>query len=285
MFPSFLISLREVIEATAIIATLLGVISQLKWKNAVHIVWYATGAAAFLSMILIGMGTLLGFNLQNIYSGKVEQLTEGVLMIISAFFITWAVFFLHSFFSKQKKTLLYNIQKTTDRKELKRLFFLVFTAVFREGFEIALFLTSIYLSTNPKDILVGFLGGIFGGLILSYFLFKTTERLPMLYALRISSIFLILFAAGLIARSIHEFVEAGMIPELYKLTLFLIPEKGTVIGDIMLSLFGLSKKMDILQLLAYILYFFGTSWFVFSPTPLRLFSRKETDENKDSSRR
>lgn len=263
MFPSFIITFREVIEATVIVATILGVISKLKWDQAVHTVWRATGFAIVSSIFLIISASIFGFKIQQFYTGKTEEIIEGILMIVSAIFITWAVFFLHTFFSRQKGHLMQQVKKTVQTKELKGLFILVFTAVFREGFEIALFLSSIYLSTKPTDVFLGFLGGSIGGLIVSFFFFRTTERLPIQYAFRISSILLILFAGGLIARGIHEFAEAHIIPEVFMMTFAFIPDKTSFMGGIIKALFGITQKMDIIPLVSYFTYIIGMGWFTF----------------------
>lgn len=262
MFPSFIITFREVIEATVIVATILGVISKLKWKEAIHTVWRATGVAVASSMLLIAAASIFGFKIQQFYTGRTEEIIEGILMIISAVFITWAVFFLHTFFSRHKGHLMQQVKKTVEAKEMKGLFVLVFTAVFREGFEIALFLSSIYLSAKPTDVFFGFLGGMVGGLIVSFFFFRTTERLPIQYAFRISGALLILFAGGLIARGIHEFAEARIIPEYFMMTFAFIPDKASFMGGLIKALFGITQKMDIIPLVSYFAYIIVMGWYI-----------------------
>ena len=262
MLPSFLISLREVIEASLIVATILGILVKLNHKKSIKTVWSATGIAAIASLILLGFGSLLGLKVQEIYSGKTEKIIEGILMVTSAVFITWAVFFLHKYFARYKTHLLQKIKATVEREEQKGLFILVFTAVFREGFEIVLFLSTIYFSSNPQSIFIGFLGGAVGALLVSLGLFTATLRLPVFYAFRTTSILLILFAAGLLARGVHEFAEVGMLPEIGKMTFAFIPPKTTFIGDILKAVFGITQKMDLMQISIYSLYIISMSWVV-----------------------
>lgn len=263
MLPSFLITFREVIEAALIVATILGILVKLGHLKSIKTVWLATAAAAFLSILLLGLGSLFGIKVQQLYSGKTEEFIEGILMITSAVFITWAVFFLHKYFAQYKTHLLAKIKSTVERQEQKGLFALVFTAVFREGFEIVLFLSTIYFSSNPQSIFTGFLGGAFAGLLVSFGLFTATLRLPVFYAFRVTSILLILFAAGLLARGVHEFVEVGILPEVGKMTLAFIPPKTTFIGEMIKAVFGLTQKMDLIQLSLYSTYVAFMSWWVF----------------------
>ncbi len=263
MLPSFLITFREVIEASLIVATILGILVKLGKTNGIKTVWLASGFAAFLSILLLGIGSLLGLKVQELYIGKVEELIEGILMITSAVFITWAVFFLHKYFSQYKVHLLKKIKETVEKEEQRGLFILVFTAVFREGFEIVLFLSTIYFSSNPQSIFTGFIGGAMGGLIVSLALFTATLRLPVFYAFRMTSILLILFAAGLLMRGVHEFAEVGILPEIGKMTFAFIPPKSTFAADLLKAVFGITQKMDLIQLSLYSLYVGFMSWWVF----------------------
>lgn len=263
MLPAFLITFREVIEATLIVATILGILYKLNHTKSIKTVWYATGAAVLVSSLFLLLGSLLGVKMQELYSGRVEELIEGVLMVVSAVFITWAVFFLHSYFGKYKVQLLQKVKSTLEAQEQKGIFILVFTAVFREGFEIVLFLSTIYFSSDPGHIFTGFSTGIFAGLIVSYLFFNATLKMPIYYAFRVTSALLILFAAGLLARGIHEFAEAGLIPEIGNVMLHIIPAKGTFVGDMIKAVFGITQSMDYTQIVLYLLYTTVMTWFVF----------------------
>ena len=263
MLPAFLITFREVIEATLIVATILGILYKLNHKNSIRTVWSATIAAAVVSSALLGLGSLLGIKIQELYTGRVEELIEGIFMVTSAVFITWAVFFLHSYFGKYKVQLLQKVKKTLEAQEQKGIFMLVFTAVFREGFEIVLFLSTIYFSSDPAHILSGFISGILAGLTISFLFFNATLKMPIFYAFRVTSGLLIVFAAGLLARGIHEFAEAGLIPEMGAVMLRIIPAKGTFLGDMIKAVFGITQSMDYMQIGLYIIYTAVMTWFVF----------------------
>lgn len=271
MLPSFLITLREVIEATLIVATILGILVKLNQTKSIKTVWLATISAIIVSVGLLGIGSLAGLKVQELYSGKTEEIVEGVLMVVSAGFITWAVFFLHKYFAQYKSHLLQKITSTVEQKKgsQRALFTLVFTAVFREGFEIVLFLSTIYFASNPTQIFTGFAGGIAAGLVVSYLFFTTTLRLPVYYAFRTTSVLLILFAAGLLAHGVHEFHEAGFYPEIFEMTHPLLPHKDTVAGSIIQSMFGVTKQMDSLQLIAYTSYIFIMHKIIFGKKTLQ----------------
>lgn len=262
MLPSFLITFREVIEASLIVATILGILVKLGQKKEIKTVWTATFAAAFVSIALLGLGSLVGLKVNELWEAH-EPLIEGSLMVISAIFITWAVFFLHKYFAQYKTHLLQKIKSTVEQEKQRGLFMLVFTAVFREGIEIVLFLSTIYFSSNPQQIFGGFAFGLIGAVLVSFGFFTATLRMPVFYAFRLTSILLILFAAGLLARGIGEFGEVGILPEIGKMTIAFIPPKATFAGDMIKAVFGITQKMDMIQLTLYTGYVICMSWYMF----------------------
>ena len=273
MLPSFLITFREVIEAALIVATILGILTKLGQKKEIKTVWLATGAAAILSILLLAAGSMAGVKVQKIYSGRTEELIEAILMSASALFITWAVFFLHNYFGRYKTRLLAKLTKTVELREQRGLFILAFTVVFREGFEIVLFLSTIYFSSDPAHILGGFGLGAIAALAVCFGLFAATIRLPVFYAFRATSILLILFAAGLLARGAHELVEAGVIAATPNIYLPFLPEKSTFVGGTIQAMFGVTEKMEMLSLALYASYAALMTWWVF-------FRKASTGESK-----
>ena len=154
MLAALLISLREVIEATLIVATVVGILTKLKQTTLIKTVGMATIAAVIMSLTLLGLGSFLGIKVQEFYTGEIEEVIEGSLMIISAAFVTWAVFFLHDTFGRDKLKLIKKINDTVSQGEKNAIFVLVFTAVLREGFEIVLFLSLLieYAYVERKQV-------------------------------------------------------------------------------------------------------------------------------------
>lgn len=273
MLPAFLITLREVIEASLIVATMYGILQQLKLDLYVKALWVGAIVAVLATFSMLLLGALSGFAFASQISGKAEELFEGIAMLVSAVFITWAVFYLHSFFAQYKVSLITRFNKIKDtiiqsdksysRSFSKGIFVLAFTSVFREGLEIVLFLASTYFSTSPGDIVLGTMWGVTVGLVISYMLVVASIRLPVYLAFRVTSVLLIMFAAGLLARSLHEFSEAGMLPGFQLVPLTFLPSADSYAAEIIKSIFGISSTMDVAQLSIYLCYSLAMIWYVF----------------------
>lgn len=228
MIPTLLITLREVIEASLIVATILGILVKLNQKEHIRIVWTATLAALIVSFLLVFFGSVVGLQIRRVMD---SPLTEGFFLTISAFFVTWAVFTLHRRFAREKMHMLTHLNQTIEKNGL---FLFTFAAVFREGIEIVLFLSTLYLTNTPYAIMAGFASGVFIGLLISVLFFSATIRLPVYWAFRITSYLLIVFAAGLLAQGVSAFAVAGIFPHIGPITF----------------------HMDLLQLSVYLTYIY-----------------------------
>lgn len=273
MIAAFLITIREVIEATLIVATILGILTKLKLFRLTRVVWLATLAATLGSFGFLVVGRLVGVEAQKLYSGRTEELVEGILMLVSAVFITWAVFWLHTYFSQHKLALLQKVKTTIDAGSSWQLFVLTFTAVFREGIEIVLFLGSIFFTSEGSGVIAGFAGGLGGGLLIAFLLFNASLKLPVYRTFQITTLLLILFAAGLAGRGVHELTEAGIIPATLSVTISLLPAKGHFLGDTLKALFGWSRNMDYVQLIIYAGYIAFMRWYIYE----RKVTKTDTD--------
>lgn len=198
MIPTLLITFREVIEAALIVATILGMLVKLNLQQKIKTVWAASVSALAASFLIVYVASIAGTSIQKIYSST----TEGILYIISALFVTWAVFFLHTRFGRKKMHQLETLKHDIVGPGL---FLLTFTAVMREGMEIALFLSTIYLTSSPAAIVLGFTGGILFGVAVSILFFHASIRIPVYWAFRVASYLLILTAGNLLAQGVSDF--------------------------------------------------------------------------------
>jgi high-affinity Fe2+/Pb2+ permease len=103
-------------------------------------------------------------------------------------------------------------------------------------------------------IFTGFGLGLVAGLCVSLLLFTATIKLSVFYAFRVTSLLLIFFAAGLLARGIGEFINA--------------PDASSYIGNLIQGTFGITRSMSAAQLIPYGGYITGMSWWVFFRKPL-----------------
>jgi high-affinity iron transporter len=259
MLPGFIITFREALEAALIFGIIISFLSrtnQTKYNNIVYL-----GAASGIAGSLIG--AFLFNRIAGGFTGRAEQIFEGFTMLIGAVLLTTMILWM----MKQKhiaKELEEKVSTEITEAHKLGLFFLVFIAILREGIETVIFLgASSFVSA--ENTLIGAILGIVVAIFLGYAIFVGSMKINLKRFFNITSILLILFAAGLVAHGVHELQEAGLIPIVVEHMWDINPavnpdggfpalhEKG-LIGSILVSLFGYNGNPSLLEALSYLAY-------------------------------
>lgn len=253
MFPAFLLSLREGLEAALIIGIVLGALRKIHRSGLSSVVWGGVISASLVSLVVALSLNSVGASLE----GAAEQIFEGTTMFLAAFVLTWMIFWM----SRQARTLKSDLESSVRHAALQRsqkaMFLLAFTAVTREGVELALFLTASVVASDARQTLIGALLGLGTAVLTGWMVFATTARLNLRRFFQVTGGLLILFAAGLVAYGVHEFNEVGWIPAIVEPMWdlnFLLNERSLV-GQILKALFGYNGNPSLTEVIAYLGYF------------------------------
>ena len=268
MLPSFLLALREGIEAALIVGIVLGILKKMNRMDRAPRVWLGVGIASAVSLIGALALNLVGAE----FEGPGEKAFEGITMLAAAGVLTWMIFWMQRQGRRIQTGLEADVKMALTRGQDWALFSVAFFAVVREGLELALFLTAANFSTPAAGVdapILGWLGGVLGliaAAITGWLLFDTTVKLNLRRFFQMTSILLIVFAAGLAGHAIHEFNELGWIPpvveHLYDVN-SILPEDTTA-GLFLKALFGYNGNPSLTETLGYLGYFvvifFLTRW-------------------------
>lgn len=252
MLASYLLSLREGLEAALIISIVLGVLRKLNRQDLSSTVW-AGAASAIVVSLATGVGLYaIGIELE----GQAEEIFEGLTMLLAAGVLTWMIFWMNRQARTVKGDLEAGVSRSVKASDRRGLFWLAFLAIVREGIELALFLTAATFATSAQATLAGTLLGLGTSVLLGWALFTTTIRLDLRRFFQVTGILLILFAAGLVAHGVHELNEAGTLPAvidpIWDISAYL-PEP-TFIGTVLRTLFGYNANPSLTEMLAYFGY-------------------------------
>ncbi len=267
MAPAALITFRETIEAALVVAMIAGIFMRLREYRGLRTMVLGV-ILAIIASLMLGTGTLaIGSQFAHWYKGNNEALFEGILAFATAILVTWAVLTLDKQFRRYKMHLIQQITAQIESHDTFGIFFIAFTSVFREAVEIILLLSTMVFTSKPIEIAQGFGVGLFAGLIFTTLILTATIKLPVRIVFRVTTYLLVFFAAGLLGKGVHELVEYGLIPELFKLKLFFIPARETFVGSLAYALFGLRNSMDALQAGVYGLYILVMTRLLFRSSP------------------
>lgn len=248
MFLSGVITFREALESLLVVSILFSYLvrtNQLVFKR------FVIKGVLFGVVIALILSQLLDL----IFGGlpeKNEPLFEGILLFLAAGFITWMILWVH----RQKNVagkLKNKLQGHIAQGSAVGIFFLAATSVMREGTEAVLYLKANSV-VNGGQQLLGATLGIIVALLTGYAMFYLSRKLPLKAVFNSTSVLLLLFAAGMVGRGIHEFQELGMLPlfsidPLFNASHVLADDTG--IGSLLSTMFGYTSKPSILEVVGY----------------------------------
>jgi high-affinity iron transporter len=249
MLSALLIALREGLEAALIVGIVLGYLRQIGRRDCAPYAWAGVAVAALLSAALAVVMRAIG-------AEPYEQIFEGTTMLLAVGVLTWMVFWMRYQARFIKRDLERRVQGAVTRGENWGLFGLAFLAVFREGLETALFLAANAFAADAWGTLAGALIGIAlavaaGGVIYAY-----AVRLDVNLFFSVTSVLLVVFAAGLLAHGVHEFQEIGWLPILsgavWDTSAWL--DNHSALGSMLRALVGYNAKPSVLEVVSYVGY-------------------------------
>ncbi len=260
MIVSFLITFRETLEAALILGIVLSYLvktRQVQYKKSV----YAGTLGGIVASVL---GAILFNILAGGFEGRSEEIFEGVAMLAGAGLLTTMILWM----MRQR-----NISQNLENKVAAQLasgaqdwgiFLLVFVSILREGIETVIFLGSASF-VSSGNTMAGAVGGIVIAIACGYAMFLGSLRMDLKKFFTITSVLLILFAAGLVAHGVHELQEAALIPVIAEHiwdinptvtadgSVPLLHENGAI-GSIAKGLFGYNGNPNLLEVIAYVVY-------------------------------
>jgi len=252
LLSGYLLSLREGIEAALIIGIVLGAVRKINRADLIPAIWFGALSAFIVSVLAAILLTRFGLELK----GTAEPIFEGFTMLLAASILTWMIFWMNKQSRALKSDLEAGVTKAATAAGKQALFWLAFIAVAREGFELALFLTASAFSSGAQQTLIGSILGLCTAALLGWMLFASTVRLDLRRFFQVTGFLLILFAAGLVARSIYEFNEVGWIPVIIEhiWDLNAIIDEKSMLGQLLIALFGYNGNPSLTETIAYFAY-------------------------------
>ena len=253
MLSSLLITLREGLEAALIIGIILAYLARTDNQQGFKPVWLGTSLAVLVSLIAGAAVYLLAGE----FTGQAEEIFEGFAMFVAAGVLTWMIFWMRKQAVNIKAHLHTQIQSALTSGSSLGLVALAFVVVVREGIETVLFLfAATRVAESPALFAVGGFLGLVLAIGIGYSVYKGTSRLNLRIFFNVTSLVLIMFAAGLLAHGIHEFHEAGIIPPVVEHVWdinHILPEKSTS-GRFLAAIVGYNGNPSLVEVVTYFAY-------------------------------
>jgi len=211
MFQTYLIGLREGLEASLVVGILVAYL--VKTGRREHLGKVATGVGAAV-LLSAGIGAALTFTSREM-SFRAQETFGGVMSLIAVAFVTWMIFWMRSTSHHLKGELQAAVDNALAMGPLA-LVAASFVAVAREGIETALFVWPLTQADNGGSLakLTGVLLGLGTSVVLGYLIYRRAVAIDLAKFFRFTGIGLVVVAAGVLAYGFHDLQEAGLLPGL-----------------------------------------------------------------------
>ena len=223
---AFSIFLREGFEAILIIIILISILRAMNQPEAIK--WVHVGWA---SAVGVGVFTWFASGLLLAMSGLSREVMEGAISLLAVGVLLYVGFWLHRHSEMKKWHAFLEIQlkKGLSKGNFFGLALVSFMAVFREAFEVVLFLRAIWVDLDSSGQTVAS-AGIFSSfgllIVLSYFAIKESKKLPLGLLFKVCSWTMMALSFVLVGKGLHSLQEAGFID----VTSFPVPLRFDILG-------------------------------------------------------
>lgn len=225
MLPSFLIGLREGLEAALVVGILVAYLSRVGRRDVLPRLWLGIGLAVLLAL---GIGAFFTFGAYAL-TFEAQEIIGGLLSLAAVAMVTWMVFWMQKTARNLKRELEGGLERALKTGGMWGIVVIGFVSVAREGVETTLLLWSMVQSFGDgSGALVGAVLGIVAAVLLGWMLHRGMVRVDLRRFFAWTGAILVVVAAGVLAYAIHDLQEANVLPGPWSASAPVDPATGLV---------------------------------------------------------
>ena len=264
MLPTFVIGLREGVEAALIVGIVAAFLRQERRTDALRWVWAGVLAA-------VGICVAVGVALELLDKELPQRQQEGLETIV-AFVAVGVVSFMIVWMRRHARGMAGELRASARdalaQGSVGALVGMAFFAVIREGFETVVFLLAAFQSAiNPTAAGAGALLGVLVAIGIGAGIYRGGVRLHLTRFFRVTGLVLVFVAAGLVASALHTAHEAGWLnvgqAQAVDLSWLVVP--GTWTASLLTGMLGLQAHPTTIEFVGYFLYLLPMAAYVLWP--------------------
>jgi high-affinity iron transporter len=268
MLPTFVIGLREGVEAALIVGIIAAFLSQEGRRDALRQVWVGVGIAL---LICIGIG--VGLDLLNEeLPQRQQEMLETVIGLMAVGIVTFMIVWMRRHARHLKADLHSSAANALASGSAIALVGMAFFAVLREGIETVVFLLAVFQgATDPGSAGIGAVLGVLAAVAIGYGIYRGGVSLNLAKFFKFTAVVLVFVAAGLLSSAAHTAWEAGWLTsfqdQAVDLTWLVVP--GTWTSSLLTGMLGLQSLMTQAEVFLYLAYLIPMLAYVLWPESWR----------------
>jgi high-affinity iron transporter len=266
VLPTFVIGLREGVEAALIVGIIAGFLRREGRRDALRPMWLGVLAAI---AICLAVGIVLQILDQELPERQQEAL-ETIVGIAAIGIVTFMIVWMRRNARGLSGELKARAGAALAAGSVSALVAMAFFAVIREGLETAVFLLAVLQSgDDPALGALGALLGLAAAVAIGYLVYRGGVKLNLQRFFRITGFVLVLVAAGLVASSLHSAAEAGWLSagqgQALDLSWLVVPDTWT--SALLTGMLGWRPHPTHAELIGYLVYLIPALIYVLAPSP------------------
>ena len=253
MLPTFVIFLREGVEASMIVAILLAYLDRIGQRR--HFRDVLAGVVAAIALMLFG--GVAAYLLLKTYAGsRVQTIFESGTYLLAAAVLTYMTFWMQRHARNLSSDLHTRAEQALDGRARWGLGLLAFQAVGREGLETTVFTLAIVFASHGRGVIAGGAVGLAVSMGFAFATYRLGTKINVGRFFTVVGALLMVFAAGILAdavenlQQLHWLPAAG--PHLWNTSSAL--SESSSIGDVFHTFFGYADRPTAAQLAVYVVY-------------------------------
>ena len=208
MLSTFLIALREGLEAALIVGILVAYLVKTGRNRLLPALWTGVTLALVSSLAL---GGFLSFTSAEL-TARGEEFFAGTTSFLAVGFVTWMVFWMKRAARGLRDELHVKMDSAVGTGSLA-IAVTAFVAVVREGLETALFVYTNFKTVGAvSTATVGLVLGLALAVALGYLIYNRSVKINLSKFFQVTGTALVIVAAGVLSYGIHEYQELGWLP-------------------------------------------------------------------------
>jgi FTR1 family protein len=271
MLPSFVIGLREGVEAALIVGIIAGFLRQEGRRDALRPMWLGVAAAI---VICVAAGALLELLDEELPERQQEGL-ETVVGVAAIGIVSFMIVWMRRHARGLSGQLRESARSALAAGSTAALVAMAFFAVIREGLETVVFLLAVFQNADePLTAGAGALLGIACAIAIGFAVYSGGVRINLARFFRLTGFVLVLVAAGLVASALHTAHEAGWLNagqgQAIDLTWLVVP--GSWTSALLTGMLGWQPQPTHIELIGYLVFLVPAAAYVLWPPRARLAS-------------
>jgi high-affinity iron transporter len=268
MIPTFVITLREGVEASLIVGIIAAFLVKEGRPEALRQMWLGVGIAIALCGAVAVLLRVIGEELPQ----REQEGLETVVSLIAVGAVTYMIVWMRRHARGIKAELEGEAASALAAGSTMALVGMAFLAVLREGFETSVFLLAAFQDASDTAAAgAGAVLGLTAAIAIGLGLYRGGVRINLTRFFRVTGLVLVFVAAGLLATAAHTAHEAGWVnglqAEAFDLSWLVQP--GTVSGSLLTGMLGLQPQPTAIEAIVYLAYAVPMALYVVWPDRLR----------------